>query len=156
MLKKPHFWLSVFRARLIFYCQVMLILQKTSSAVAKHLITVCKGHCNLWSALPRLAYQSKASQGQQASRTALRSLRQLTTSDVFRCLACSGPHIADRDGLSEPYSCSKRMMSPSISKIKSIGMATTIFPCTTDQPQMWSKEVSYTHDWNHPSPQKSH
>ena len=119
-----------------FCCQVMLILQKTSSWVAKHLITVCKGHCNLWSALPRLAYQSKASQGQQASRTATHSLRQSTTSDVFRCLACSGPHIADRDGLSEPYRGSKRMMPPSIAKIESIGMATTIFPCATDQPQM--------------------
>ena len=99
---QTYLTMSGFRPRHIFCCQVTRTLRTTSSGVAHPLSTVCKGHYTLWSAPPGLPFPNMASLDHSGSRTTTSSLWESTPSDMSRCLASSGQHLVDGEGLQGP------------------------------------------------------
>ena len=102
---------------------------------------VCKGHYTLWSALPGLPSPNMASLDHSRSRTTTSDLWQSTPSDMSWCLASSGQHFVDGEGLSGSSNSSSRMVPPPLPK-RIIGIATAAFPWPTDRPQMWPAVVA--------------
>ena len=98
--------------------------------------TVCKGHYTLPSALHGSPSPNMAPLDHSESRTTTSGLWQSTPSNMFRCLANSGQHLVDEEGLLGTSSVSSGMVPFSHLK-RIIGMATAWFPWPTDQPQVW-------------------